>query len=886
MSERSFDPTSTVDGWLRLLVALLPRAFRSEYGDDLLADLAEWRDDSRAPRPLQRISATWFLLRLAVLERIRPTVHRRTIPQPGHQTNMLDLLRQDLRYAVRALAKRPTYTLIAIATLGLGVGANTAIFSIVDTVVLRPLDYPEPETLIRVRRTEPPNPERLMSVSQPDVEDLETGAGQIESLAGINDTSMTWTDTGAPIVVSTGQVTKGLLDIFRVAPVAGRDLRAADNLPNGPRVVVVSEDFVAQHLEDRSPVLGTTLELDGQDHEIVGIAPSGFHFPDDSELWTPLYLDTEGCGRGCRMLTGIGRRSAGSSLEQLNEELGVLSRGFEAEYPESNRATTFVAQDLQRGLLGDTRDGLLVLMGAVVLVLLIASANLAGLQIARAAERRAELRVRNALGASRARIWLLLLLDTVVLAVCGAILGLLVGHYAIRGVVVLAPGSVPRLDQAALDLRVLGYAFAVSIGTALIFTLLPAWRAASGSMRSRATSADRAEVRSRNLLLIGEIALSLVLLVGAGLLLRTYDRLLGVDLGFDPTDVRSFMLALPEEPYQNDPARTIAFTDQLVQSLEGLPGVESVGGALGRPFSGNSLSTNFTYLDRPAPEPGSEDSTRIRVALPGYFETMRIPLLEGRSLTRNDRVDTEGVVVVNRQFADTFGEGRSVIGRRIQLQIGLGLDEEPERTIVGVVGNVRAGSVREEIEPAAIVPQAQMASPWMSVVVRGSQSVTWKAIEDAVYALDANVPLHRKETLVEAIERNLGPARFYLLLLGSFAVMALFLAAIGLYGVISTLVARRTRELAVRQALGADPLRISTHVLGQGAMTVGAGIGVGLAGAWASSRLLGTLLYDVAPNDPTTYASVVLALLGVTLLALLAPAMRAARVSPVAALKE
>ena len=885
MSQRAFDPTSTVDGWLRLLVALLPRAFRQEYGDDLLADLAEWRDDSRAPRPLQRLSATWFLLRLAIVERIRPTVNRRTLPQPG-QATMLDLLRQDLRYAVRALAKRPTYTLIAVATLGLGVGANTAIFSIVDTVVLRPLDYPEPETLIRVRRTEPPNPERLMSVSQPDIESLEESAQQIESLVGLNDTSMTWTDSGKPVIVPTGQVTAGLLDVFRITPVAGRDLRAEDNTPNGPRIVVVSQDFVDQHLEARNPILGTTLELDGQDHEIVGIAPSGFYFPDDSLMWTPLYLDTEGCGRGCRMLTGVGRRTANSSLSQVNQELGLLSEQFSDEFPRSNRVVTFVAQDLQRGLLGETRDGLLVLMGAVVLVLLIASANLAGLQIARAAERKAELRVRNALGASRSRIWLLLLLDTTVLAVGGALLGLAVGHYAIRGVVALAPGSVPRLDQASLDLRVLAYAFAVSIGTALVFTLLPAWRAASGSMRSRATSADRAEVRSRNLLLIGEIALSLVLLVGAGLLLRTYDRLLGVDLGFDPSEVRSFMLALPEEPYQNDPQRTIAFTDQLKANLEAIPGVQSAGGALGRPFSGNNIGTSFTFLDRPAPEEGAEDSTRIHVALPGYHETMSIPLLEGRHMSDTDRVDAEGVVLVNRQFAETFGEGQSVIGRKIQLQIGLGLDDEPERTIVGVVGDIRTGSVSEQVEPTAIVPQAQMAAPWMSVVIRAPESVTWRSIEEAVYALDANVPLHRKETMVEAIERNLGPARFYLLLLGSFAAMALFLAAIGLYGVISTLVARRTRELAVRQALGADPLRISTHVLGQGALTVAAGVGLGLVVAWASSRLLGAFLFGVAPNDPVTYGAVVLTLVAVAGVAVTAPALRAARVSPVRALKE
>ena len=886
MSPRAFDPTSTVDGWLRLLVALLPRAFRAEYGDELLADLAEWRDDSQARRPLQRLSATWFLLRLAVLERLNPTVHRRTMPQPGRQTTMFDLLNQDLRYAIRALAQRPTYTLIALCTLGLGVGANTAIFSIVDTVVLRPLDYAEPETLIRMRRQQVDQPGRLNSLSQPDVIDLAEAAQTIESLVGFQESSMTWTDTGQPLVIQAGLVTDGLLEVFRLNPIAGRDLRSEDNAPNGARVVVVNQDFVDQHLGGRSKVVGTTLQLDGEAFEIVGVAPSGFTFPEDSQLWTPLFLDTEGCGRGCRLLTGVGRRTSDSSLDQLNEELSVIAQRMETDHPESNRGTGFVAQDLQAGLLGETRDGLLILLGAVALVLLISAANLAGLQIARSSERQRELRVRNALGATRSRIWMLLLLDTVVLAVGGAILGISSGHFAVKVIVELAPSSVPRLDQARLDLRVLAFAFVVSLGTALFFTLLPAWRAAGGALGNRSNTMTRAEVRSRNLLLVGEIALSLVLLVGAGLLLRTYDRLLGVDLGFDPDRVYSFFLALPEEPYQREPERAVAVTARIAEDLATLPGVESVGGALGRPFSGNSLGTSYRFLDEPPPEPGLEPDTRIRVALPGYFETLRVPILEGRTLTNSDLRSTEGVVVVNRTFAETYGRGRSVVGRQIRLDISLGWEDEVDRTIVGVVDDMRAGSLTDDISPAAFVPQAQMASPWMSVLLRGADSLTWTDIEQVVHRIDPNLPLHRKETLHQAIERALGPARFYLMLLASFAAMAVFLAAIGLYGVISTLVAQRTREFAVRQALGAGPRRISVHVIGQGAVTVALGLTVGLAIAWASTRLLGTLLFGVPPHDPVTYLIVVVVLSSVSLLAISAPALRAARVSPVRALKE
>ena len=524
------------------------------------------------------------------------------------------------------------------------------------------------------------------------------------------------------------------------------------------------------------------------------------------------------------------------------------------------------------------------MLGAVGLVLLIAAANLASLQIARSTGRKTEIGVRAALGATQVRLCTMILLETVLLGVGGAILGAGLGHAATKLVVALAPADVPRLDQASLDFRVLGFALTISLGVSLLFALLPAWRTAAGTGQTRRATANRADIRSRNSLIVGEVALSLVLLIGAGLLFRTYDRLLAVDLGFEEHGLHSFFVSLPDEPYI-DPEKTIVFFDALEQELASVPGVQSVGSVLGRPFGRNMFSASFELLDQPEAPPGEGIVAPVRVVTPGFNSTFQIPLLSGRDLRESDRREGAGVALVNQAFVDKFSGNQEPLGREIQVHLSLGFDDDPVRTIVGVIGNTRGSNPSKEY-PGIFIPEAQMASPWMNVVMRTAGPLSWPAIQAAVQRVDPNIPLRQKETLVEAIDRARGPARFYLVLLGGFAVIAVLLAAIGLYGVVSYLVSRRTREIAIRLAIGATSTNVVRHILGQGLKPVFLGIALGLLVSTLGARLLGSLLYEVKPFDLATYATVSVGLVLVALSAIFVPAQRAGRVPPARALKE
>ncbi|MDA8020513.1 MAG: ABC transporter permease [Thermoanaerobaculia bacterium] len=880
--------------WLRLLgpilLLLLPREFRRRYGDDLLLAIDDWRRDRRArgwlPYPLLVVV---LLIKTGLAERARPTV-----PVSGYQApvitagrrDVVDIFLQDLKFAWRKLWKQPAFSSLAVLTLAVGVGVNAAVFGILDAVVLQPLPYPEPENLIQMRRTEAADPGKLKSLSQLDVEDIARDAESLESLVGYQTTSVTWiAPDGSPEVVRAGALTSGLLEVFRLAPVEGRDLTSSDNLPTGPRVVVVSQRFADSHLDAAEPAVGSTLRLDGEAFEVVGVAPREFHFPRGAQLWTPLFNDTEGCGRGCRMLTGVGRIAAGHNPEAVAEELGVLSSRMEQSYPEDNLGTAFHARDLQTGLLGGVDRSLRLLMGSVFLVLLIAASNLAGLQMARTSSRRTEFSVRSALGAARGRICLLVLLETLLLGLGGGVIGFLLGVLAMRIVLWVAPSGMPSFEGVGLDSRVFLFSLVVALSSALLLALWPAWRLAARTIGSgvRATG-DRTEIRARNWLLVVEVALCLGLLVGAGLLLRTYHGLLEADLGFDPQGLSSFMVALPDKGY-DVPEKVISFADRLEAELGSIPGVVDVGSALGRPFSGNTIGTSFRFMDEPEPLPGASPSSRIRIVTHGYLDTLRIPLHSGRDLSPVDRQGAQPVLLVNEEFVRRFSPARDPIGREVEIDIGFGLEELP-RTIVGIVGDTLTESITDGVEPELFIPQAQMAVPWLSVVLRTERESPWTEIAAAVQRVDPHLPLRNKETLVEAIDEARGPTRFYLVLMSGFSAIAVFLAAIGLYGVVSHMVTRRSREIAIRMALGAASGRVVRQVLAEGMKTVGFGIALGLVIAVLGTRLLESMLFGVEPLDPLVLAFGVLGLISVSLLALLVPAYRAGRVSATVALKE
>ncbi len=880
---------------ISMALALYPRAFKETLGADFALALEDWMADRSAGR-FKPLRLLWVLFKTGALEWLRPsaeaaeasrgdaTVRQLAIDDRGRKAKVMELTLQDLRFALRSLSRRPGFVIIAVATLAVGVGANTAIFTVVDTVLLQPLPYEVAEDLLILRRVEERAPGELRSMSQPDIEDL-SELDSIAALVAFDTRGFTLTGSGEPEVVSAGFLNEGLLEVFALQPAAGRDLTRADNLPNGPRVIVVSHAFWMSRLGGREDAVGSTLELDGEAHEIVGIAPEGFSFPEDVRLWAPLYNDVEGCGRSCHLLTGIGRLSDGHTLEEAQLELGVAAQRLARDYPADNRGKSFVAKGLRDHLVGDARRGLLILLGAVGLVMLIAAANMASLQVARGTARKREMTVRTFLGASRGRLCRLVLIEAGLLGIVGGVLGIGLAILITDWIMSVAPDGVPQVTDLVPGLRVFGYGLVLSLGAALLFSSLPAWRLASATaLAGPRTSEDRGDVRSRTFLLVGEVALSLTLLVGAILLMSTYSKILEVDLGFEKDTVLSFFVALPDNGY-SEPEKVVTFFERLEQELAAVPGVESVGGILGRPFAGNTIGTSWHYLDRPRPEEGDEPSARVRIILPGYLETLRIPTVRGRALADSDRHGGAPVAVVNEAFVRRFAELGDPLQREVQLGVDFGFAELP-RTIVGVIGDTQTESLTGDPRPEIFVPQAQMAVVWMSVVVRARGTNLWPQLTDAVQRVDPLIPLRSRETLSEAVDRARGPARFYFMLLAGFAGIAVLLSAIGLYGVVSYIVARRTREMAIRLAVGASRWTLVRLVFAQGLLPVASGIAIGLAAALAGSRLLGSLLYEVKPFDPAVYLLATVVLAVVSMLAMVAPAVRAASLAPTRALEE
>ncbi|HVS62430.1 MAG TPA: ABC transporter permease [Thermoanaerobaculia bacterium] len=871
----------------RALLRAYPRRYRDRFGDDLLATLeARTREtDAGAVRIAFLARCVLSLLRAAVAERVSPSLPTPKPPSHRGKARAMDLSQQDFRYALRSLLRRPGFLVIALLTLAIGVGANTAIFSVVDAVLLRPLPYDDPDSLVQVERVRSDRPGWTGNMSQPDLEDLGEQSASLDQLEGYQDTSVALTGDGAPELVEAAAVTGGLLSVFRLAPALGRDLTREDNVPDGPRVVVVSHRFWLERLGGDAAVTDSSLEIGGESHQIVGVAPPGFDFPADTQLWIPLFNDVEGCGRGCHLLRAVGRLSRPEALGAAREEAALIAARLEEGNPESNANKSFVLERLHVRMVSDVREGLMLLLGAVALVLLIATANLANLLLARGSTRRTEISVRTALGASRLRLTSLLMIENGILALLGAGLGIVFAAFAVRGLVAIAPDGVPRLDEVALDARVLAFAIAVSILSTLLFGGLPAWRLAAGPARSRGSAGDRTESRSRTLLLVGEVALSILLLVGAGLLLRSFLHVLDIDLGFDRRSVASFFLALPDR--YDTPEKAVDFYQRLETELAAIPGVERVGSVLGRPFGNGTIGTDVLFADEPEPPPGEEKSVRVRIATPGYFETLRIPLLEGRAIEERDRHGAEPIAVVNQAFVDRYSSGEQVRGRRATIGIDFGW-EEPPRTIVGIVGDTRTDSLTGEPVPELFVPQAQMGSIWMNVNLRtgADPDSLWPQIRDAVASIDPDLPVQSPETLEQAVRAEHGSARFYVTLLGAFSVIAIVLAAIGLYGVVSYLVSRRTREIAVRLAVGASREQVLGLVIRQGLQPVLAGVALGLLAAAAMARLTSALLYQVEPLDPMTFGIVPAVLLLVALAALWMPARRASRIAPANALLE
>ncbi|MEJ7811393.1 MAG: ABC transporter permease [Gemmatimonadaceae bacterium] len=797
----------------------------------------------------------------------------------------------DLRYAVRTLRKSPGFTLVAALTLALGIGANTAIFSVVNAVLLRPLPYGEPERLVMAYGKHTQIGREVASM--PDFLDWRAESRGFEALAARAGASYNLTGTGEPERLTGARITANFFRTLRVTPALGRAFLPEEETRAGSRVAILSYGFWQQRFGARPSIIGETIALSGLPFTVVGIAPRDFRAGPEADVWTPLVTDTT-LGRRSDFLTVIGRLKPGVTIERAQGELVSLMARLAEQYPQTNVGWSAELVPLKDEIVGNVRAALLVFMGAVGLVLLIACANVANLTLARAAVRSREIAIRSALGAGRGRLVRQLLTESLLLALLGGALGLVLALWGTDALRTARPALIPRLDEVGLDARVLGFTLLASLATGALFGVVPALQLARGDLQSSLRSGGRTMsggtglASLRGLLVLGEVALSLMLLVGAGLLLRSFDRLQREDPGFDPRNVLTVSVGLPRARYPQLPVQT-AFWARLEEQMARVPGVQAVGLTSAPPLAGSAY-LSFLIDGRPVPAPEAVQDVQPFVATPGLFRVLRIPLLHGRAFAESDATGAPRVAVVNREMARRYWPNASPIGSRITL--GNPADSTSWVTVVGVVGDTRQERLNEKPYPQMYTPLAQSGGRFMVLAARTSGSgaagdplALAGAVRQAVKALDAELPLYDVMSLEERVSRSVAQPRISMVLLAIFAGAAMVLAALGIYGLMSFSVAQRTREIGLRMALGARPERVLALVVRQGMTPALAGIAVGLLGAWAASRVIATLLYGVSATDPATYGGVALFLALVALVATYVPARRAARVDPLVAMR-
>jgi len=886
--------------FLKALLLLYPRDFRAEYGDAWLEAARERARSHYSPgRRFRRSALVLFLLK-DTLEELRAgwrTPSRGTgqgsrdpapasSPSSPERTPIIEPVLDDLRFAFRSLRKNPGFAAVAVLTLALGIGANTAVFAVVDGVLLEPLPYPQPDDLVILWQTDEDDGDLEVPWSVQDFRDMASATRGFQAAAGYTWLDETLTGLGEPELVYAVGVTGGLLEVFGTPPVLGRDIREAEALDGGPRAAVISHAFWTERLGGDPEVLGRTLELSGVPHEIVGVAPEGFAYPSRAGLWIGGRWPEESHPRDRHFLRAVGRLSPGTDLRQAQAEMDGIAARLEEEYPGSNRARGIHLRSLTEHTVADARVGLYVLLGAVGMVLLIACANVANLLLARGSTRVGEIAVRSTLGASRGALVRQLVVESFVLAAVGGGAGLAVAAGGLRLLQAVSPGRIPRMQNVGLDPTVVLFACVVALLVALAFGLFPALRLTRASVASviRHGRDQDLQVRRRGLarggLLAAEVGLSLVLLLGAGLLIRSFAKIRSVELGFDPTDVMQFTLTLP--PARYDAEQTVTFFRTLEERVAALPGVEAVGMNSGSPMGRSHTTISFTIPAQEAPAPGDAPVWLVRMATPGYFASLRIPVLRGRGIEPTDGPGSPRVVVVSETAARRYWPQGDPVGENILMN-----PEEPPWTVVGVVGDVRSFDVTTDIYPEAYFPHAQWTRNTMTVEIlqAGASPGFPDSLRDIVREMDPNLPLYWMERLQDRVDQSVASDRFYLILIGTFAGLALVLASVGLYGVVAYLVSLRTREIGIRVAMGAEGAEVLKLVVGQGLGPVLVGLAAGLGVAFAGARVLGSLLYEVAPLDPLTFATAPLLLLAVALVAMVAPARAATRISPTEAMR-
>ncbi len=807
----------------------------------------------------------------------------------------MNTLLQDLRYGARMLLKSPGFTVVAVLALALGIGANSAIFSVVNAVLLRPLPFPEPARLVRLGAGSRGEPTARGVFSFPDYKDVQAQAQTLEYVAGYLNSGTVLTGEGEePMRILGADVAADYFPLLGVQPELGRVFTRAEDQP-GAAVVVISHGLWQRRFGARPNVLGQQLKMGSTNATIIGVMPAGFEYPfraEHQDFWAPLngHPTPDREQRDEHSLPVIARLKPGVTVEQARAELATLARRFEQQYPASNTAVTITAASLHADLTRDVRPALFILLGAVGFVLLIACANVANLLLARAASRSKEIAIRTALGASRWRIVRQLLVESLLLAIVGGGLGLLLAMWGVDLLVAASPANIPRVQQVGLDGRVLAFTLLLSALVGIAFGLVPALHASKPDLNdalkegSRGSTESLRRNRVRSLLVVAEVALSLMLLIGAGLLLKSFMRLVQTDPGFDASHVLTLDIPLGRQRYAT-PEQQTDFFRRLVERTKSLPGVAAAGIVNDLPLSGNGDNYTFQIAGRPAAPPGAEPIADYTVASPGYCETLRIPLRQGRLLTAQDNAQAPRVLLISESLARRHFADTNPIGQRLMLDID---NETAPREIVGVVGDVRRAALDTEAAPEFYLPYEQVPERRMNLVVRttaaDAASMT-ASVRGAVRDLDKDQLIWQTRTLDQLLAASVAGRRFNMLLLGIFAAVALLLAALGIYGVMAYSVTRRTHEIGIRMALGARAGDVLKLVIGQGMLLAGAGVALGLIGALAVTRVLTTLLYGVSPTDPLTFAGLALLLALIAFVACYVPARRATKVDPMIALR-
>jgi len=794
---------------------------------------------------------------------------------------------QDLRYALRMLLKNPGFAVVAVIALALGIGANTAIFSVVNTVLLQSLPYDDPDRLMIVRENKLPQfPE--FSVSPGNFLDWQKQSSSFEKLTAINGAAYNLVAGDAePERLRGARVSAGLFEMLGAKPVQGRTFMDEEDQPGRENVVILSGSLWKRRFASDSNIVGQSITLSATSYTVIGIMPGTFQFPDrDTELWTPIaFTAGQAQQHGSHFLSVIGRLKQDVTVQQADAEVKSIAARLAEQYPGSNAGWSTNVFPMQEYEVRDIKSGLIFLLGAVALVLLIACANVANLLLARSTARQKEMAIRSALGASRWRVVRQLLTESVLLALLGGGVGLLLAFWGMESLLALAPEDLPRIKDVALDARVLGFTLVVTLMTGVIFGLAPALQASSPNLNETLKEAGRGTTagrhRVRNSLVIVEVALALMLLICSGLMIRSFIRLQRVNPGFNPNNALVVNIALPGRKYPNSDHH-LAFFSQLVERTSALPGVVAAGLTQSLPIQGDYL-LGFNIQGRPPAPPGEDKSTNYYAVTPGYFKAMGIPLLRGRLFTEQDNNNAARVAIINETMARQYFPDEDPIGK------GISVTQGPERfrEIVGIVGDVKQYGLAQPSTLQTYDPYLQMPFSGVTLVVRteNNPASLSGAIRSEVLAIDREQPVSRIRTLDQIISGSVQQQRFLMLLLGVFAAVALILAAVGLYGVMSYAVTQRTHEIGIRMALGANAGNVLRLVVGHGMMLAMIGVAIGLAGAFAVTRLMATLLFSVSTTDPVTFAGISVLLTGVALVACLGPAHRATRVDPMVALR-